>query len=133
MLLRTKSSDLLRPLCYRTDFLYDRPALLQSPMLQRCPWISLEVLEKTRELLQQLSVTGRQFPVSLVKAVVSQTEDELHQILAALQAKEFLYEQSAFPGVEYDETDIFGGWGSTFLPVCVGRPCRCRRKERRND
>ena len=68
---------------------------------------TLKVLEKTRALLQQLSVIGRQFPVSPVKAVVSQTEDELYQILAALQAKEFLYEQSAFPEEEYDETDIF--------------------------
>ena len=54
-----------------------------------------------KELLQQLSVIGRQFPVSLVHAVVSQTEDELHQILASLQAKEFLYEQPAFPESEY--------------------------------
>ena len=54
-----------------------------------------------KELLQQLSVIGRQFPVSLVKAVVSQTEDELQQILASLQAKEFLYEQPAFPESEY--------------------------------
>ena len=54
-----------------------------------------------KELLQQLSVIGRQFPVSLVQAVVSQTEDELQQILASLQAKEFLYEQPAFPESEY--------------------------------
>ena len=32
-----------------------------------------------KELLQQLSVIGRQFPVGLVKAVVSQTEDELYR------------------------------------------------------
>ena len=54
-----------------------------------------------KELLQQLSVIGRQFPVSLVKAVVPQTEDELHQILGSLQAKEFVYEQPAFPESEY--------------------------------
>ena len=54
-----------------------------------------------KELLQQLSVIGRQFPVSLVHAVISQTEDELQQILASLQAKEFLYEQPAFPESEY--------------------------------
>ena len=54
-----------------------------------------------KELLQQLSVIGRQFPVSLVKAVVSQTEDELYPLLASLQAKEFLYEQPAFPESEY--------------------------------
>ena len=55
--------------------------------------------EKT--LLQQLSVIGRQFPASLVKQVVSQPEEELYRILASLQAKEFLYEQPAFPESEY--------------------------------
>jgi predicted ATPase len=56
---------------------------------------------KEKALLQQLSVIGRQFPVSLVKHVVSQSETELHRVLSSLQAKEFLYEQSAFPDVEY--------------------------------
>ena len=54
-----------------------------------------------KALLQQLSVIGRQFPVSLVKHVVTQPEDELYRLLASLQAKEFLYEQPAFPEVEY--------------------------------
>ena len=54
-----------------------------------------------KELLQHLSVIGRQFPASLVKQVVSQPEDELYRILASLQAKEFLYEQPAFPESEY--------------------------------
>ena len=54
-----------------------------------------------KALLQQLAVIGRQFPVSLVKAVVSQAEDELFPLLASLQAKEFLYEQPAFPESEY--------------------------------
>ena len=54
-----------------------------------------------KALLQQLAVIGRQFPVSLVKHVVSQTETELHRVLSSLQAKEFLYEQPAFPEVEY--------------------------------
>ena len=54
-----------------------------------------------KALLQQLSVIGRQFPVSLVKHVVPQSEAELHRILASLQAKEFLYEQPAFPESEY--------------------------------
>ena len=48
-------------------------------------------------LLQQLSVIGRQFPLSLAKRVVLQTEDEIHALLSALQAKEFVYEQPAFP------------------------------------
>ena len=54
-----------------------------------------------KALLQQLAVIGRQFPVSLVKLVVSQSEAELSRLLALLQAKEFLYEQPAFPDVEY--------------------------------
>ena len=54
-----------------------------------------------KALLQQLAVIGRQFPVSLIKHVVSQSEDDLYRILAALQAKEFLYEQPAFPEAEY--------------------------------
>ena len=65
------------------------------------PMDILKVLEKTRALLQQLSVIGRQFPVSLIKQVVPQPEDELYRVLSSLQAKEFLYEQSAFPEVEY--------------------------------
>ena len=54
-----------------------------------------------KELLQQLAVIGRQFPLRLLKQVVSLPEDELYRILSALQTKEFLYEQPAFPEVEY--------------------------------
>ena len=54
-----------------------------------------------KDLLQQLSVIGRQFPLSLVKQVVSQPEDEVYRSLSSLQAKEFLYEQPAFPEMEY--------------------------------
>ena len=59
----------------------------------------LETAEKA--LLQQLSVVGREFPFGLVQQVVAQSEDELYRCLAALQSKEFLYEQPAFPEVEY--------------------------------
>ena len=52
-------------------------------------------------LLQQLSVIGRQFPLGLVKQVVRQPEEEVYRVLSSLQAKEFLYEQPAFPEVEY--------------------------------
>ncbi len=54
-----------------------------------------------KALLQQLSVIGREFPLGLVKRVVSQSEDELYRLLSSLQRKEFLYEQPAFPEVEY--------------------------------
>ena len=54
-----------------------------------------------KEVLQELAVIGRQFPVSLAKQVVSQSDTERYRIVASLQAKEFLYEQPAIPEVEY--------------------------------
>ena len=54
-----------------------------------------------KALLQQLAVIGREFPVSLLRQVITQPEDELYRLLASLQRKEFLYEQPAFPEVEY--------------------------------
>ncbi len=50
-----------------------------------------------KALLQQLAVIGREFPVSLIRQVITQPEDELYRLLASLQRKEFLYEQPAFP------------------------------------
>ncbi|HEV8715258.1 MAG TPA: adenylate/guanylate cyclase domain-containing protein [Candidatus Binatia bacterium] len=54
-----------------------------------------------KALLQQLAVIGREFPLSLVRQVVTQPEDEFYRLLSSLQSKEFLYEQPAFPEVEY--------------------------------
>jgi class 3 adenylate cyclase/predicted ATPase len=54
-----------------------------------------------KALLQQLAVIGREFPVSLLRQVITQPEDELYRLLSSLQRKEFLYEQPAFPEVEY--------------------------------
>jgi class 3 adenylate cyclase/predicted ATPase len=54
-----------------------------------------------KALLQQLAVIGREFPLSLLRQVLPQPEDELYRLLASLQRKEFLYEQPAFPEVEY--------------------------------
>ncbi len=54
-----------------------------------------------KALLQQLSVIGREFPLNLVRHIITQPEDELYRLLSALQHKEFLYEQPAFPEVEY--------------------------------
>ncbi len=54
-----------------------------------------------KPLLQQLAVIGREFPLSLAKQVVRLSEEELYRLLSALQRKEFLYEQPAFPEVEY--------------------------------
>jgi predicted ATPase len=54
-----------------------------------------------KELLHQLAVIGREFPLGLVRQVVPQPEEELYHLLSSLQSKEFLYEQPAFPEVEY--------------------------------
>jgi class 3 adenylate cyclase len=54
-----------------------------------------------KALLQQLAVIGRQFPVSLIRQVITQPETDLYRRLASLQRKEFLYEQPAFPESEY--------------------------------
>ena len=54
-----------------------------------------------KELLQHLAVMGREFPLGLVKQAFRLPEDELYRLLSALQSKEFLYEQPAFPEVEY--------------------------------
>jgi class 3 adenylate cyclase/predicted ATPase len=54
-----------------------------------------------KALLQQLAVIGREFPVSLLRQVITQPEEELYRPLSSLQSKEFLYEQPAFPEVEY--------------------------------
>jgi class 3 adenylate cyclase/tetratricopeptide (TPR) repeat protein len=54
-----------------------------------------------KALLQQLAVIGREFPLNLLRHVIAQPDDDLYRLLAALQRKEFLYEQPAFPEVEY--------------------------------
>ena len=54
-----------------------------------------------KALLQQLSVIGRQFPLSLIRQVIAQPEADLYRLLTSLQHKEFLYEQPALPESEY--------------------------------
>jgi class 3 adenylate cyclase/predicted ATPase len=54
-----------------------------------------------KALLQTLSVIGKEFPFNLLKQVVNQPEVDLQRSLAHLQAAEFIYEQPAFPEVEY--------------------------------
>ena len=54
-----------------------------------------------KALLQTLAVIGKEFPLSLLKQVVSKSEANLQTQLAHLQAAEFIYEQPAFPEPEY--------------------------------
>src|SRR5207247_1842761 len=54
-----------------------------------------------KELLQTLAVIGKEFSWSLLRQVVDASEDDLPRLLAHLQAAEFIYEQPAFPEVDY--------------------------------
>jgi tetratricopeptide (TPR) repeat protein len=55
----------------------------------------------TKELLQTLTVIGRDFPLSLIRAVVTKSDDELDRLLTDLQLGEFIYEQPAVGDTEY--------------------------------
>jgi adenylate cyclase len=63
----------------------------------------LPVAEK--DLLQTLAVIGKEFPFSLIQHICgaqhARTDDELRELLARLEAAEFIYERPAFPEVEY--------------------------------
>ena len=54
-----------------------------------------------KELLQTLAVIGREFPLSLIRAVVTRSDDELNRLLNDLQLGEFIYEQPAVGDTEY--------------------------------
>jgi adenylate cyclase len=54
-----------------------------------------------KELLQVLAVIGREFSLTLIRAVTGLPEDELERMLSHLRMGEFIYEQPAFPDVEY--------------------------------
>src|ERR1700687_3536780 len=54
-----------------------------------------------KDLLQTLAVIGKEFALSLVRAVVSKSDDELTRMLSNLQLGEFIYENPAIGDVEY--------------------------------
>jgi tetratricopeptide (TPR) repeat protein len=54
-----------------------------------------------KDLLQALAVMGKEFKLSLVRAVTGKSEDDLSQMLGNLQLAEFIYEQPAVGDVEY--------------------------------
>ncbi len=55
----------------------------------------------TKDLLQTLSVIGREFRMSLIQKVVSKPAEELDRMLNELQLGEFIYEQPAVGSTEY--------------------------------
>jgi len=54
-----------------------------------------------KELLQTLAVIGREFPLALISAVTTRSDDELQRLLNDLQLGEFIYEQPAVVDTEY--------------------------------
>ncbi len=54
-----------------------------------------------KELLQTLAVIGREFPLSLIHAVVTKSDEEITHLLNGLQLGEFIYEQPASGDTEY--------------------------------
>jgi class 3 adenylate cyclase/predicted ATPase len=73
------------------------PATVQGVLAARIDRLSPE----EKALLHTLAVVGKQFSESLLGRVTAQPEEELVQLLAHLQAKEFIYEQPAFPESAY--------------------------------
>ncbi len=54
-----------------------------------------------KDLLQTLSVIGKEFPMGLMRRVAKKPDDELAAMLSNLQLGEFIYEQPAFPESDY--------------------------------
>ncbi|CAG9185027.1 hypothetical protein LMG23994_05583 [Cupriavidus pinatubonensis] len=54
-----------------------------------------------KELLQTLSIIGKEFPQSLVERVTELAEEILRPLLSGLQTGGFIYARPAFPEVEY--------------------------------
>ncbi len=73
------------------------PPTVQGALAARIDRLGAE----EKGLLQTLAVIGKQFPLSLLKNVVEEPEEELYQLLSNLQGAEYIYEQPAFPEVEY--------------------------------
>jgi class 3 adenylate cyclase/predicted ATPase len=54
-----------------------------------------------KNLLQTLAIMGREFVLSLARAVAGKSDDELERLIAKLQLGEFVYEQPSIVDVEY--------------------------------
>jgi predicted ATPase len=54
-----------------------------------------------KQLLQTLAVIGRESRLDLIEQIVPIAEPQLHRMLAELRASEFIYEQPAYPQVEF--------------------------------
>ncbi|MGF6904198.1 putative ATPase/class 3 adenylate cyclase [Paraburkholderia sp. GAS348] len=85
----------------RTPAALHIPTTVQGVLAARID--RLPVAEK--DLLQALAVIGKEFSFSLIQRICegpgAPTDDALRNLLARLEAAEFIYERPAFPEVEY--------------------------------
>ncbi len=73
------------------------PPTVQGILAARIDRLAYEA----KDLLQTLAVIGREFPMSLIRAVIRKADDELGRLLDDLQLAEFIYEQPAVGDTEY--------------------------------
>ena len=73
------------------------PSTVQGMLGERIDRLPAE----QKELLQTLAVLGKEFGFSLVQALTGRGEDDLKQLLDALQLAEFIYEQPTVGEIEY--------------------------------
>jgi tetratricopeptide (TPR) repeat protein len=91
-LVRNGTVKLIRPLAELKI-----PQTVQAILAARIDCLSSDA----KELLQTLAVIGREFPLSLIRAVATKSDDELNRMLNDLQLGEFIYEQPAIGDTEY--------------------------------
>ena len=73
------------------------PTTVQGVIAARIDRLSAE----QKELLQTLAVLGREFPFGLVRSVTLKPDDDLNEMLSALQLAEFIYEQPSIGDTEF--------------------------------
>ena len=73
------------------------PPTVQAILAARIDRLSAD----EKDLLQTLAVIGKEFELSLVRAVTAKSDDDLNRILNDLQLSEFIYEQPAVGDLEY--------------------------------
>jgi predicted ATPase len=73
------------------------PTTVQGVLSSRIDRIGAE----EKGLFQTMAVIGKEFSLSLLKKVINKPEEELSPLLSHLQGAEFIYEQPAFPEIEY--------------------------------
>lgn len=86
------------------------PATVQGILAARIDRLPADA----KELLQTLAVIGREFPTSLIAAVVTKSDDELNLLLNDLQLGEFIYEQ---PAVATPNTSSSTRWRGRFRTI----------------